>query len=139
MTKLLAKYLALLRLLLKILLPIALFACLAIPIFGYLVRWGPADEALSLYQNEKAIMVGGSYSSSTTVLDSGRTTSVYRERVYILVPSVLSEPKTVTVSQENDEPYQTVENQNGVVSLLLTYALVLIGVWWFWLRKPVER
>jgi hypothetical protein len=84
-------------------------------------------------------MVGGSYSSSTTVLDSGRTTSVYRERVYILVPSVLSEPKTVTVSQENDEPYQTVENHNGVVSLLLTYALVLIGVWWFWLRKPIER
>jgi hypothetical protein len=51
---------------------------------------------------------------------------------------MLSEPKTVTVSQQNDEPYKTSENRNGVLNLLAMYGLILFGTWWFWLRKPVS-
>jgi hypothetical protein len=136
MTKLLARYLRFLRSILKILLPFALLACLVTPLFGYLARWTPADEALSRYKNETAVMVGGSYRSYTASSDREVTTSVYRERVYMLFPSMLSEPKTVTVSQQNDEPYKTSEDQNGVFNLLAMYGLILFGVWWFWLRKP---
>jgi hypothetical protein len=138
MTKLLARYFAFLRSTLKIVLPFALLTCLATPLFGYLVRWTPADEALARYENETAIMVGGSYRSRTAMSDKGTRTSVYRERVYILFPSMLSEPKTVKVSQKNDEPYQTSEDQNGVVKLLVMYGLILFGIWWFWLRKPAK-
>jgi hypothetical protein len=138
MPKLLARYFAFLRSTLKIVVPFALLACLFAPLFGYLVHWTPADEALARYGNETAIMVGGSYRSRTATSDKGTRTSVYRERVYILFPSMLSEPKTVKVSQKNDEPYQTSEDQNGVVKLLVMYGLILFGIWWFWLRKPAE-
>jgi hypothetical protein len=138
MTKLLARYFRFLRSILKILLPFALLGCLVTPLFGYLVRWTPADEVLARYKNETAVMVGGIYRSRTSTSGKEVKTSVYRERVYVLFPSMLSEPKTVTVSQQNDEPYKTSENRNGVLNLLAIYGLILLGTWWFWLRKPVS-
>jgi len=138
MTKLLARYFRFLRSILKILLPFALLACLVAPFFGYLVRWAPADEVLARYKTETAVMVGGSYQSYTSISDKETKTSVYRDRVYVLFPSMLSEPKTVTVSQQNDEPYKTSENRNGVLNLLAMYGLILFGNWWFWVRKPVK-
>jgi hypothetical protein len=138
MTKLLTRYLRFLRTLLKFLLPLALLACLLAPLFGYFVHWNPADEALSRYKTEMAVMVGGSYQSNTSISDKETRTSVYRERRYVLFPSMLSEPKTVTVSQQNDEPYKISEDRNGVVHLLAMYGLILFGNWWFWMRKPVK-
>ena len=138
MTTFLARYFRFLRSSLKILFPFALVACLVTPLFGYLVHWAPADEVLARYKNETAIMVGGSYRSRTSMSGKEVKTSIYRERVYILFPSTLRDPKTVTVSQKNDEPYKTSENRNGVLNLLVIYGLVLFGTWWFWLRKPVS-
>jgi hypothetical protein len=115
-----------------------LLACLLAPLFGYLVHWNPADEALSRYKAETAVMVGGSYQSNTSISDKETKTSVYRERTYILFPFMLSEPKTVTVSQQNDEPYTTSEDRNGVLNLLAIYGLILFGNWWFWVRKLVK-
>jgi hypothetical protein len=138
MKKLLARYFRFLRSILKIVLPFALLGCLVMPLFGYLVRWTPADEVLARYKNETAVMVGGSYRSRTSTSGKKMKTSVYRERVYVLFPSMLSEPKTVTVSQQNDEPYKTSENRNGVLNLLAMYGLILFGTWWFWLRKQVS-
>ena len=137
-TKLLARYVSFLRLLLKILLPFALLACFVAPFFGYLVRWAPADEVLARYKTETAFMVGASYRSYTVVSDKETKTSMYRNRVYLIFPSILREPKTVTISQQNDEPYQISENRNGVLNLLALYSLILLGNWWFWLRKPVK-
>jgi hypothetical protein len=139
MTKLLARYIKFLRSILKGLLPFALLSCLVVPLFGYLVRWHPADEALSRYRNETAVMVGGNYRSLSTTSDRGEmTSSVYRERIYILLPSIFSEPKTVTVSQRNDEPYRVSENPSGVFHMLIMYGLIVFGVWRFWLRRPAK-
>jgi hypothetical protein len=122
----------------KILLPFALLACFIAPFFGYLVRWAPADEALVRYKTDTAVMVGGSYRSYTAISDKETKTSVYRDRVYLLFPSILREPKTVTISQQNEEPYQISEDRKGVLNLLAMYGLILFGNWWFWLRKPVK-
>jgi hypothetical protein len=138
MAKLLVKYLRFMRSLLKILSPIALLAYLAMPLFGYLFRWLPADQALLRYKGETAVMVAGSYASHSTVSDEDVTTSVNRERVYILLPSVLTDPKTVVVSQQNDELYKASEEEYGFIRLLAMYALILFCVWWFWLRKPAK-
>lgn len=139
MATLLGKYPGLLRWIVKISLPLALLACLLSPLYGYLVRWPAADQALLRYQGQVAIMVGASYRSRSTTSDRGVASSVYRERVYILFPSMLSEPKTVIVNQTNEEPYRLSEDQNGVYRLLAMYSLVLFGTWWFWLRKPLKR
>ncbi|MCS0632961.1 hypothetical protein NX786_26860 [Telluria mixta] len=138
MKKLLAKHFKSLRSILRIALPFALLACLVTPLFGYLVHWAPADEALSRYKDETALLVGGRYRSYMASSNQKRTTSVYRERVYVLFPSMLREPKTVTVSQKNDEPYRVSEEKNGVFKLLAMYGLILFGTWWFWLRKPAK-
>ncbi|WP_198117823.1 hypothetical protein [Massilia rhizosphaerae] len=138
MKSLLTRYFSFLRGLLKILLPIALLACFGAPFFGYLVRWAPADEALARYKDETAVMVGGSYRSHTWTSDKETQTLVFRERVYVLFPSILRELKTVTVSQQNNEHYKTSEDQNGVANLLVMYGLILFGNWWFWVRKPVK-
>lgn len=136
MAQLFARPLKFLQSILKISLPFALLACLATPLYGWLIHWAPADEALSRYTNQTAIMVGGSYRSRLSGSASGPRTSVYRNRIYILFPSVFSEPKTVTISQQNDEPYQISGNRNGVFDMLLLYGLIVVGGWWFWLRKP---
>jgi hypothetical protein len=136
MEHLIGKYLRFLILLLKYVLPLALLAFLAMPVFGHLVRWTPAEQALEHYKNETPVMVGGSYKSNSTVSDSEVKSSSYRERVYILFPSMFSAPKTVTVSQTNDEPYKISEDQYGILDLLITLSLTIFGVWWFWLRRP---
>nr|WP_156133551.1 hypothetical protein [Massilia sp. JS1662] len=138
MTKFLNRYFTFLRSTLKILFPFALLGCLVMPLFGYLVHWTPADEVLARYKNETAVMVGGSYRSRISTSGKEMKTLIYRERVYVLFPSMLREPKTVTVSQRNDEPYKTSENRNGVLNLLAMYGFLLFGIWWFWLRKPVS-
>lgn len=139
MATLLGKYLKLLRWVLKISLPIALLAGLLSPLYGHLVRWPPAEQALLRYQGQVAVMVGASYRRHSMTSGQGVASSVYRERVYILFPSIFAEPKTVIVNQTNEEPYKISEDQNGVYRLLATYCLLLVGTWWFWLRKPAER
>ena len=139
MTTLLGKYLKLLGWVLKISLPLALLAGLVSPMYGHLVRWPPADQALLRYQDQVAVMVGASYRRHSTTSDRGVASSVYRERVYILFPSIFAEPKTVIVNQTNEEPYRISEDQNVVYRLLATYSLLLFGTWWFWLRKPAKR
>jgi hypothetical protein len=108
-------------------------------LYGYLVRWPTADQALLRYQDQVPVMVGASYRWRSTTSERGVASSVYRERVYILFPSMLGEPKTVIVNQTNEEPYKLYENRNGVYRLLATYSLLLFGTWWFWLRKPARR
>jgi hypothetical protein len=139
MVTLLGKYLGSLRRIVKISLPLALLAGLLSPLYGYLVRWPTADQALLRYQDQVPVMVGASYRCRSTSSGRGVASSVYRERVYILFPSMLGEPKTVIVNQTNEEPYKLYENRNGVYRLLATYSLLLFGTWWFWLRKPARR
>lgn len=136
MARLLGWYFRFLRSALKILLPISLVACFAMPLYGYLVRWAPAEAALSRYKNETAVMVGGSYRYHSTTLDGEVRSSAYRDRIYILLPSMFSEPKTVLVSQQDDEAYKISENHNGVFRMLIMYGLIVFGIWWFWFRKP---
>jgi hypothetical protein len=136
MAKLFGYYLRVLRSVMKILSPLALLACLVMPLYGHLVRWAPAEQALLRYKNETAVMVAGSYQYDSTVLDNVVKSSAYRERVYVLFPSMFSEPKTVRVSQMNDEPYKILEIHNGVFDMLIMYGLIVFGVWWFWLRRP---
>ena len=136
MSQLLVRGIKFMRSLLKIVLPLAVLGCFVMPIYGYLVRWSPADEALLRYTNDTAVMIAGSYQYESTSSNQGTRESVYRDRTYILLPSILSEPKTVTFSQKNNEPYQISEDQNGVLKTLIMYGLIAFGTWWFWFRKP---
>jgi hypothetical protein len=135
LANLLGKYFRFLRSILKIALPVALIACIATPIYGHFVHWASSDEALLHYEKETAVMVTGQYESRSTVVEEGMDSFVYRERAYVLLPSMFRDPKLVIVSQRDNEPYELTEERNGVFRVLAAYCVFAFGTCWFWLRR----
>ena len=131
----LASYFTFLLKLLKLSCPVLLIAMPLAMAAGALVPWASADALLKQHDGERAITVGASYRSNSIQTDQGWKTSVHRERRYILIPSVFSDPKVVAISQENDQPARLSEDSGGALMLPVAFALFGFGTWWFWLRK----
>jgi hypothetical protein len=72
-------------------------------------------------------MVGFSYRAQNKTRTSSRT--------YILFPSVLNEPKIVTIQQTNDSNPSVAVSLAGFLVFAGWLLVSFIGTWWFWLRS----
>jgi hypothetical protein len=122
--------LQLLKWLFKIGMPVSVAVYLLVPLYGHLNPWPSAVGVLQSYVGQSAILVGLSYKASYTTSASTRRVS----RTYVLLPSVFTAPKTVTITQINSEPPTVSHSQYGFLFNLTWLVIVLIGTWWFWLR-----
>jgi hypothetical protein len=120
-----------LRILLKFGLPLSLLLVPAMAIYGALVPWPAIQGTLSGYRGQTPIQVGGSYRAIHTT----STSNVWVARSYILFPAVLSDPKLVSFSQENDNPVSLSESRSALFLGLSWLILCAIGTWWFWFRR----
>ena len=117
----------LLWLIFKWCLPLSLFLVPVVAIYGFLQPWQPASTTLSSYLGQTPVMVGFSYRAQNKTQTSSRS--------YILFPSVLSEPKIVTIQKINDSNPSVAVSLTGFLVFVGWLLVSFIGTWWFWLRN----
>ena len=123
------------RLVLKFGMPGFLVLLPLVVLFGFLYPWQVAGEPLSHYTGQSPVMVGFSYRSQGSL--ERRTTSVSRS--YILYPSVLADPKIVSVRRTNEERPVVEEQKYGFVLYVAWLIACVVGTWWFWFRPRSRR
>ena len=106
--------------------PLTLVLVPLVGIYGYLQPWQPASSTLRSYIGQTPIMVGFSYRVQNNTQTSSRS--------YVLFPSLLSEPKIVTIQQINDLNPTVAVSLAGFLTFAGWLLVSFIGSWWFWLR-----
>ena len=107
---------------------------IALPIYGTLVPWPIAAEALRSESEEKPVLFGASYQSRSTSDGSYER----RTQTYALFPRSLKTFETVSVVQENN--VVKVERQAlGFLTPVLTFVVSLLGLggfgYWSWSKR----
>jgi hypothetical protein len=104
-------------------------ACLFVgTIVDSLWPWPPAKEALSQYPNQTPVLVGFRFSLA------GDHWS--RSGTYVLLPSLFSEPRAITIrhSSSSSPPTVTATSEGVVVGMMFTLLCVFTSGW-LWSRR----
>jgi hypothetical protein len=112
-------------------LPASLVLLLLIPLYGYVRPWREATSALLLQPDQAPVLIAASYNIKYTNSRSTRRIS----QSYVLLPFSLFQPKSITVTQVNNEPLQVRESRYGALTYLGWLLITSVGSWWFWLRS----
>ena len=107
-------------------------------LYGILFPWPAAEQALTRYPGETPVVISFSFGSKTTrdAQNHVLASSKHESRSYILLPSVFTDPKIVTLSQVDDNAPSISELSAPLMLLLLvgTLGLSVFGVWYYWFR-----
>ena len=115
--------------------PLTLVLFPAIVIYGTFNTWNPAIEVLKTYKSQTPILVGFAESGKHSWSDGKWRDYSYSKRIYIIVPSVLSKPKTISITQYADKSLQVTENEYGFLYLALWYLFCMLATWGLWFRS----
>ena len=108
----------------------------AIALWGALQPWSPAERTFATVTDKTPLLVGMHYRYQHAPNRTARTES----RSYLLVPSTLSWPTLVTISQTGDDPPKSSEpSVTGFLGLLGTLAVAAFLVWRNWFRAGHAR
>jgi len=113
----------------------------AAALYGFLFPWPAGDQVLSRYPDQTPVVIAFSFGSKSTKSPGTEwVTSKHETRSYVLVPSIFTNPKIVTVSQvDNHAP---VVSESGAWVELIAFAaacgFAVFGLWYYWLRTPTE-
>jgi len=108
-----------------------------VPVYGTLWPWDLAQEKLSRYAGERPVMVGFVVRHREDYV-AHRITDTH-SRSYILFPSVLRDPKTVTVSQTNREEPTVSVSSHGFLLHAAWFAIAVAITCWFWFPRQRRR
>ena len=110
-----------------------LFAILipVVMLYGVIYPWPEANDALSKYQNEYILLIGGK-SEYTQSYES------HQNKYLILQPSILSS-KTVLVTVDSTKKKEVVVAEGGFLSILIVYVVLLLLIWWFWFKPETHN
>lgn len=120
--------------LLKYSCPILLITMLCVAITGIMAPWPVAEKALGPGWAQESLLIGMDYESRF----SGSHFYERRTQRYVALPNSPRAFQTISVTQENGAIH-TKEDPNGLLSALGTYAFLVAGTWWFWIRRRKER
>jgi len=97
--------------------------------YGFLFPWPAGEAALGVYAGQTPVMIAASYraKTSTNLRTQTSVTRTEQMRSYLLLPSVLTDPKVVTVWQTNEEPPEVSESRIPLVVFGLL-AIAALGV-----------
>jgi hypothetical protein len=128
------KQLRLLFWLFKFSFPLSAVSYPLVALFGLFNHWHPATEALESYPGQAPIMVGFSYRSRQSSAGSTTITS----RSYALWPSLLRDPKVITIRQVDELAPVVSKSDNGFIYIAVWYVISIFGTWWFWFRRNIK-
>ena len=120
---------------------LCLSALPAAALYGFLFPWPAADQVFSRYPDQTPIVISFSSGSKSTRYAGGDwVTTKHETRSYVLLPSLFTDPKIITVAQVNDNAPVVSESSAllPLVSFAVMIGLALIGVWYFWFRTTRE-
>ena len=103
-------------------------------LYGAVVPWRVADDALAEYRGFPKLLIGASYRWRSTNGHDFEKIS----RTYLILPHSLSIPAAVTVVSTNGAVEVAAKPASGS-GIVLAYVLALCGTWWFWLRPSRQR
>jgi hypothetical protein len=125
--------------LIKIGAPLTLLLLPAVMLYGSFSTWEPAAAVLASYNSQTSIMIGFVKVSEHSWQAGKMYDPSYTERTYILFPSVIRHPKTISIRQYADNSVQANENKYGFVPLFIWYLLCLVATWFLWIRHPEKQ
>jgi hypothetical protein len=117
--------------------PVLLIAYFIVPFYGIVRPWDVANARLSQFVGERPVMVGFEVRHDEDYL-AHQVTDIY-SRSYILFPSVLRDPKTVTISQTNDDEPTVSFSSYGFLIDVAWFAIAVALTYWFWFRRGRRR
>lgn len=117
--------------------PVLLIVYVIMPIYGALRPWGGANATLAQFVGERPMMVGFAVRHCENYVT--HQVSDISSRSYILFPSVLRDPKTVTISQTNEEEPTVSLSSYGFLTHVAWFAIALALTYWFWFRRGRHR
>ena len=111
-------------------------------LYGIFFPWPAGEQALGRYFGETPVVIAFSFGSKTTKDAQGHVLrySKHETRSYVLLPSVFTDPKIVTVSQTDDNAPSVSEFGAPLIliSLVGLLGLSVFGVWYFWFRPDSQ-
>jgi len=96
-------------------------------IYGRLIAWPPATEALATYPDEASILIGVGYEYR------GGSTDVHRS--YLMISRDPFKTSVLDIRQHNGLAPTVSRSEGGLVGLVSGLVVALIGTWYFWLRR----
>ena len=120
------------RNLLKFGFPLYLMLLPATALYGWFAPWPPAQTALAHYSGQTPVLVGASYNSHYS---GGNGPTVTSSRSYVLLPTVVSDPKILTLTQRNGAAVTSSESRAGFFFMAVWLCICVIGTRWFWRRQ----
>lgn len=112
--------------LLKYACPILLITIPFVAVVGMVTPWSVAEQALGRGWARNAVLIGASYESRGQSFER-------RTHTYVGLPNSSRPFQTVSVVQENGA-VRIEEDPIGLLSVLVNYAALAAGTWWFWMR-----
>jgi hypothetical protein len=113
--------------------PVLLILYFMVPLYNTLRPWDLANARLSRFVGEHPVMVGFEVRHHEDYV-AHQVTDMY-SRSYILFPSVLRDPKTVTISQTNGEEPTVSASSYGFLIHAAWFAIAVALTYWFWFRR----
>jgi hypothetical protein len=113
--------------------PVLLVVYFMVPLYNTVRPWHVADARLSQFIGERPVMVGFEVRHHEDYV-AHKITDMY-SRSYILFPSVLRDPKTVTISQTNREEPTVSVSSYGFLIHAAWFAIAVALTYWFWFRR----
>ncbi len=122
-----AKKFNLLLFLFKLVCPLTIILYLLVATFGFIQPWKVATPILNSYNVQTTIMIGFSYHKDSK--------AEIVSRLYILIPSVLTDAKVVEIQKTNQESPVVSESKPKFYIFIFSIFVSIFGSWWFWFRK----
>lgn len=130
-----ARLIAWLRLAAGFVMPAYLAALVAIAVHGAFAPWEPAAATLARHPGQTPVMVG-------VISEHGYADTGYERResrLYLLLPSALTDPRVVIVTEVNESAIVERRSRTGGLLLLAWTFAAMAGTWWIWIRRPRLR
>lgn len=120
--------------LLKYCFPIALLTVPCAALMGILTPWPIAAKAMGPEWARESVLIGVSHEYRS----SGNQSYERRTQTYLGLPNSRHAFQTIRVTEENGV-VRTEEDPYFLLAVLVTYAAVSVGTWWFWIRPRQGR
>ncbi|OUR70771.1 hypothetical protein A9Q78_11770 [Methylophaga sp. 41_12_T18] len=109
--------------------PIFLVLIPAMIIYGLSTQWIISKDVLSKYESSFILFVGFKKESGFV----GGRTFERESRNYLIIGDNL-QSKTVTIYAEFGELHKVKEEEGGLLTFIISYLLLIVVTWFFWLR-----
>ena len=111
-------------------------------LYGIMFPWPAGEQVFNRYPGDTPVVIAFSFGSKTTKDTQNHvlTSSKHESRSYILLPSVFTDPKIITVSKVDDNAPSVSEFGAPLILLSLVglLGLSVFGVWYFWFRPDSQ-